>query len=188
MKSAKDKILLFNEIVLKDAFSERDQILNEIKAETEKDISKTKAECEKLSMENFLEQSRKVEEEKNKIIHEAFGRSRLLLDKTRQEIISLVINEVKKMMEEYRSTDHYYEYIIRSIQEFTDENKGAAICVYLLEEDLKKVSKRFPGLEFKMSKDINGGVIIENMDSGVLKDNSFTSKIEKYKDIFMEGL
>lgn len=191
MTTIEDKLKLFTKIVF-----------NEIDEQYKKQEEKNANEINEI----LLKENEKVKNYKDKTIRDIEKKitakqrekiSKVKMDTQRkllnikEEIITETIEEVKKGLKEYSSTEEYRDYLLSEIKNLKNYEVPERFILYLSEEDINKykedIEKKLQGISksfnIKPSKTpIIGGFILEDEDKKFRIDNSLIYKIYKLKE------
>ncbi|KGK86713.1 V-type ATP synthase subunit E family protein [Clostridium sp. HMP27] len=194
MTSIEDKLKLFTKIV----FSEIDEQFKKQEEKASSEINEILLK-ENAKLKNYKEKTIKDIEKKitakqrEKVSKVKMDTQRKLLN-IKEEIITETIEEVKKGITEYSSTEEYGSYLLNEIKSLKSNEVlevPESFILYLsekdiekykedIEEELKDISQSF---NIKPSKvDIIGGFILEDEDKKFRIDNSLIHKIYELKE------
>lgn len=195
MSSLEEKLEHFNEVILKDAASERDSILMQIKSEMSEYIERKTAEIREEADEVLRKETALAEREKNNIISRAVIESKQLLMKTREAIIRSVLDEVKNRLESFVEGNDYFPYLADEIIRSCKLAGEGELVVYLKKSDMKRFSSRLDEIKDKLPPSVSfdaiddaviGGCRVLNRTKSILIDNTIDAKLEESKDGFFE--
>lgn len=195
MSSIQDKLRHFNEVILKDAASERDRILEQLKSHTEERITLEKRKFQEQAVQFLKKESALAENEKNNIISRAIIESRQLLVKTREDIIKTVIEDAKIMLDEFVHKVEYSTYLFLQIVHSCSLAGEGMLTVYLSKKDMERflyllenIKKELPpDTTFEQTDDeIIGGCRVFNKTLGIIIDNTLIGKLESNRDSILE--
>ena len=195
MRSIKDKLRFFNEVILKDATAERDRILRQIKALSEERISQEKSKFQEQAEQLLRKETSLAENEKNNIISRAVIESKQLLAKTRNEIIETIYNEVKGKLVEFVQKEEYLNYLHEQIIDSCSRAGEGNFIVYLCERDMQRLKDKLENIKHNLSRDITfeqagdeiiGGCRVLNQTAGIIVDNTFIRRLESNRDSILE--
>lgn len=194
MTSIEDKLKLFTKIV----FSEIDEQFKKQEEKASSEINEILLK-ENEKLKNYKEKTIKDIEKKvtakqrEKVSKVKMDTQRKLLN-IKEEIITETIEEVKKGITEYSSTEEYGSYLLNEIKSLKSNEVleiPESFILYLsekdidkykedIEEELKDISQSF---NIKPSKfPIIGGFILEDEDKKFRIDNSLIHKIYELKE------
>ncbi|MBE6069158.1 MAG: hypothetical protein E7211_15900 [Clostridium lundense] len=192
MTTIEDKLKLFTKIVF-----------NEIDEQFKKQEEKASSEINEIilkeneKLRNYREKTIKDIEKKitakqrENVSKVKMDTQRKLLN-IKEEIITETIEEVKKGIREYSSTEEYRNYLLSEIKDLKNHEIPESFILYLsekdiekykgdIEEELQNISQSF---NIKPSKtSIIGGFILEDEDKKFRIDNSLIYKIYKLKEV-----
>jgi len=195
LRSIKDKLRFFNEVILKDATAERDRILRQIKALSEERISQEKSKFQEQAEQLLRKETSLAENEKNNIISRAVIESKQLLAKTRNEIIETIYNEVKGKLVEFVQKEEYLNYLHEQIIDSCSRAGEGNLIVYLCERDMQRLKDKLENIKHNLSRDITfeqagdeiiGGCRVLNQTAGIIVDNTFIRRLESNRDSILE--
>jgi len=140
LSSIQEKLEFFNEVILKDAASERDRILEQIRTEMEERIAREKKKFQEQADEFLKKEVSSAENEKNNIISKAIVESRQLLMKKREEIIESVFDDAKKLLSQFVDKEEYFPYLCRQIRHSCHLAGEGELVVYVSKKDMERFS------------------------------------------------
>ncbi|MBM7870011.1 V/A-type H+-transporting ATPase subunit E [Clostridium pascui] len=192
MTTIEDKLKLFTKIVF-----------NEIDEQYKKQEEKNTNEINQI----ILSENEKVKNYKNKTIRDIEKKitakqreeiskvkmemQRKLLN-TKEKIIIETIEEVKKGLKEYSSTEEYRDYLLSEIKSLKNHEVPERFILYLSEEDIEKYKEDIQTELQDISQSFNikpsrvpiiGGFILEDENKKFRIDNSLIYKIDKLKEV-----
>lgn len=164
LSSIQEKLEFFNEVILKDAASERDRILEQIRTEMEERIAREKKKFQEQADEFLKKEVSSAENEKNNIISKAIVESRQLLMKKREEIIESVFDDAKKLLSQFVDKEEYFPYLCRQIRHSCHLAGEGELVVYVSKKDMERFSHMFEGIK----KDLPPGTTFEETDNSII--------------------
>lgn len=195
MSTIQEKLEHFNEVILKDATSERDRILQNMKAEAEKRIDLEKRKFQEQADRFLKKEISLAENEKNNIISRAILEGRQLLMNTREGIINSVFSEVRQILEEFAGSNEYLSYLSASIRKSCIQAGSGELTVYISKRDMEKLSGKLenikielpPSTEFQeINDEVIGGCQVLNKTKNILINNTLIEKLEANREKFFE--
>ena len=195
MSSLEEKLQHFNEVILKDAASERDRILKQIKSEMGSIVEDRRMEFEEQAEESLRKVTSLAEREKYYIISKAVIESKQMLMKTRERIIQTVFNDARKKLEEFVLSDGYFPFLSGEIRKSCNMAGEGEQVIILSRADMERFSSRLDGIKSELpypisfeqtGDDIIGGCRVLNKTSSILIDNTLAGKLEVNRDGFFE--
>lgn len=195
MSSIEEKLKHFNDLILKDAIAERDKILEQIKREMNNTLNKKRAEIQKEADEFLRKEIAALEREKNNRIYRATVESKQLLMKAREDILRILLEEVKAKLIEFIKSEDYYAYFIRQIRESCAQAGSGRLTVYISKVDAERFSPRLDEIKNQLpagatieetDEEIMGGCRVLNEDESIIVDNTLAKRLELVKDNVFE--
>lgn len=195
LSSIDEKLQHFDEIILKEAASERNRILLQIKNEQEVLINRKKQEFQEQAGDILRKELGTVEREKNNILSRAVTDGRQLLMKTRENIIDSVFDALGKKLETFVRSGSYLSFLTDSIRQACTLAGNGELVVYLQKEDLERISPHIEPLKRDQPRiaaleptddAMIGGCRVFNKTAGIFIDNSLLKRMELCKDEFFE--
>gem|GEM_PF-369198 len=195
MSSIDEKIQDFNELILKEAVSERNKIIEQIRNEMETLKAQKSKKFREQADEVLRKETAAAEREKNNIISRAVIEGKQLLMRTRENIIKMVFDDTRKQLSEFVSGDEYLPYLIRTIKESCSQAGEGRLTVQISSADYQRFHPTLEGLRQELSgvidfeainDDIIGGCTVINRKENILIDNTISKKLELSGDGFFE--
>lgn len=195
MSSIEEKLKHFNDLILKDAIAERDKILEQIKREMNNTLNKKRAEIQKEADEFLRKEIAVLEREKNNRIYRATVEGKQLLMKAREDILRILLEEVKAKLIEFIKSEDYYAYLIRQIKESCAQAGSGRLTVYISKTDAERFSPRLDEIKnqlpagatiVEIDEEIMGGCRVFNEDESIIVDNTLAKRLELVKDNVFE--
>jgi len=195
LRSIRDKLRYFNEVILKDATSERDRILCQVNTLSEERIAREKCKFQEQAEKLFRKEAALAENEKNSIISKAIIESKQLLAKTRNEIVETIYNDVKNKLAEFVQKEEYIGYLSGQIIDSCSLAGKGKLIVYLCNRDMQRLKDILRNIKPKLPKNITfeqigdeiiGGCKVLNQTAGIIVDKTFIKRLESNRDSILE--
>jgi V/A-type H+-transporting ATPase subunit E len=193
--SLEEKLEHFKDTILKDAASERNKILTDMKVDVEKRLHAEKTKFERQAEEFLRKELASAENIKNSIISRAIMESKQLLMQTREEIIEAIYTDAKEKLLAFINSEQYLPYLLDLIKYSCKTAGEGQLAVYVSEKDmellsplLEDVKRNLPaGTTFEVAgDDILGGCRVLNYTQDIMVNNALLQKLEASKDSFFE--
>lgn len=195
MSSMQEKLDHFTEVILKDAASERNRILERIRTEMAERLRLEKLQFHEQADALLLKETAGAEIEKNSRVSRAILEGRQLLLKTREDITDAVFALAIEKLQTFVRAEAYFPYLSALIRQSCRQAGEGELVIYLNRRDmelfsvqLEAMKKELPGpVEFRMSdRDILGGCQVFNRTRCVLLNNSLLESLEAQREGFFE--
>ena len=196
MLSIYEKLRHFNEVILKDAASERDEILRQLEESTQKRIDLEKSKFEEQARQMLYKETVQAENDKNNRISKAIIDSRHLLVKKREEIVNTILKDTRSLLEDFIKKDEaYLPYLARIIRQACNSAGDGDLVVYLRPEDAQRLAPLMdevkkdlpPNTVFEQTNDdIIGGCKVFNKTTNTVVDETLAGKLEGSRDKVLE--
>lgn len=196
MSSINEKLELFNEVILKDAASERNRILREIQADMEERIDQEKKKYQEQADALLRKELSASENEKNNIISNAIIESKQLLIRTREEILRTVSLDVKELLDRFVDGKDYPAYLSDQIRHSCRIAGEGELTVFLSKKDKERFAPMFEEIGRSISthtifdcmeEDIIGGCLVLNRSRNVVVNETLMEKLKTGMDSFFEN-
>mgnify|MGYP000971246020 CR=1 FL=1 len=196
MRNIYEKLRHFDEVILKDAAAERDKILQQIEADSQERIARERKKLEEQARQLLEKETVQAEVEKNNIISKAIINSRQLMVKKREEIVSSVYDETKRLLEDFvKKDDEYLPYFLKSINNALGVAGGNDSVVYLTASDMQRFARQLEQLKKELpfqvtfeqaGDDIIGGCKVYNKTTDTVADETLAGRLESNKEKILE--
>lgn len=195
MSTIDEKLKHFNELILKDAASERDALLQQIRAEMEENLNKKRLEFREQADKMLKQEISEAEREKNNIISKAALEGRQLLMKTREDIVNAVLDETRNKLREFVAGNGYYDFLAEQIKKSCEQAGDGELVIYLASSDLSRFSSQLEDLKkelpaspafYGIDEDIIGGCRVFNRSKNIIVDNTLSERLNLCADKFFE--
>lgn len=195
MDNLKEKLNTFTSLVLDDAGTKRDELMEKVQEKHDTLVNAKETEFLEEAYESIqhsISDAKKAANEK--VLHvELEAKKKLLL--TRENIINEVMDGVKEKLKAYTHTEEYGKWLLDKTEKSLFEvGKGPKI-VYISSDDLrfKEQIENFSDSETQISveaaneKDFIGGVKVFNPARRVSVDYSFKEMLAEEKKEFLQN-
>lgn len=195
MENIEQKLLNFNNIVMRQAAEKRNKILEEARKEKERLISDKKRKFEQEAEEIYKKQIMLIKKEKNDIISKAAISAKRLLMRERDKIMSDTFAALEQKVREFVSSDSYKNFLENVLVKTIELLGEGEIEVTLSANDMNRFADLLESIQkghdskltFKAAtRDILGGCEALNSTNGLFIDNTLSSRIESQKENFLE--
>lgn len=180
-----EKIIRLREVVMTEARAEGNAIIENHKKALETLFDKHKQEVEARSQLRIKSETTKAKRQLNQATAKAQVEMKREMGKCQEELKTRLFGEVKELLEEYRSTPDYTEYLCKKIREAITFADGEEIIIYITpaDQDKKEELERRTGMSITISEyPFLGGVRSVIRGRNILIDQSFQASLEaKYK-------
>ncbi len=195
MDNLKEKLNTFTSLVLDDAGTKRDELMEKVQEKHDTLVNAKETEFLEEAYESIqhsISDAKKAANEK--VLHvELEAKKKLLL--TRENIINEVMDGAKEKLKAYTHTEEYGKWLLDKVEKSLFEvGKGSKI-VYISSDDLrfKEQIEKFSDDEAQVSveaaneKDFIGGVKVFNPTRRVSVDYSFKELLAEEKKEFLQN-
>lgn len=196
MSSIEEKLAHFNELILREAASQRDRILKELKEEEGYQLEARKKEFEAQASELLRRESRAIEKEKNNIISGSLAEGKLRLMKTRELLIETLFSELKEKLRLFTETPEYRDFLKDNVSNACLRAGEGELAVFVTERDLArhgpelrgilKNNGQSPALE-AIEDAVIGGCRVLNKTCHIFIDDTLLKRMELARDEFFEA-
>lgn len=196
MSSISEKLELFNEVILKDAASERDRILSRLQADMEKRIEQEKRKFQEESDAFLKKELSYSENEKNNIISNAIIESKQLLIKAREEIMETVLSDVRELLYRFVDGEEYPFYLADHIKCTCQLAGDGELTVFLSKKDMERFKQMLEDIDLGSSsritfecteEDIIGGCLVFSRSKDIVVNETLLEKLKVVMDSFFEN-
>lgn len=195
MGSLSEKLEFFNEVILKDATSERDRVMHQLEEETRARLSSERKKFQEEADAFLKKDTALTENEKNRIISKAILESRQLLIKKREEIMDAVFSDVKALLKTFVESQEYSSFIEAQIKASCSLAGEGELTVLVSKGDMQRFSflidrlkENLPsGILFEETGDeIIGGCQVINKSTNIIVNNTLMERLKCEMDSFLE--
>jgi Archaeal/vacuolar-type H+-ATPase subunit E len=191
MAAIDEKLKLFSRIVLEKVQKDSEQKVIAFTGEYDRRIEIEKQNILKESETTINQAKKKAEQKRNQIISKVNIDGQYELLKTRKNIFDQVMEDIRKMAEDYTSEPEYLVYLEKSIANGLSKFDGDEVVIFLKSGDIERYSgqiNRFvnkykkAGMQVAVEatvKPILGGCILEDRQRKMRIDCSMASAIEE---------
>ncbi len=173
-----------------DAEAEASKILQDARAQAEEVKKEAEAEADEIYKEIISRYEREAEQEKQRIVANAKLKARKAVLDAREEVIKAAFAEAERKLKELPKKE-YKEILEKLILEAVEAIGGDEVVLTRKEDSrtisstlLKKLSEE-TGFEITKAKEhitAIGGVVVRSSDGKIEVDNTFETRLERFKD------
>lgn len=184
------KLSVFEQAVEQETGKKIEEINAEIEAYKAQEYEKVR-EMQYNKMYAYMQEQVRVIKAKHKreVTQHDLACKRELLE-YRNTLAEQIFEDARGLLEAYRRSDSYKEYLIRRLRKMAEEFPCEGAVVLLSKEDRKfdaALAAALPGITMETDpKNHLGGFTIVNRERGVLEDETFQSLLEEEKPAFYE--
>lgn len=190
-----DKIELFSKVIFGNIEAQSSQKRQSLAETHKKDLEGFAEEAEKRKSELVEAATAKAEREKTKLIAQVNNLQQHTMVDQKQQIMQKVMERLQELAGEFTETQDYKAYMKKNVEStIMTLNKSKRITFYSMEKDLQLVGQilgeRLTNadrpIEYdvkKVSRNIIGGIIAEDMDNLLQLDLTLKALVEEQKDI-----
>ena len=194
MDNLKEKLNTFTSLVLDDAGTKRDELMEKVQEKHDTLVNAKETEFLEEAYESIqhsISDAKKAANEK--VLHvELEAKKKLLL--TRENIIKEVMDGAKEKLKAYTHTEEYGKWLLDKVEKSLFEVGKGSKVVYISSDDLrfKEQIEKFSDGETQVSveaaneKDFIGGVKVFNPERRVSVDYSFKELLAEEKKEFLQ--
>ncbi len=195
MDNLKEKLNTFTSLVLDDAGTKRDELMEKVQEKHDTLVNAKETEFLEEAYESIqhsISDAKKAANEK--VLHvELEAKKKLLL--TRENIIKEVMDGAKEKLKAYTHTEEYGKWLLDKVEKALFEVGKGSKVVYISSDDLrfKEQIEKFSDGEAQVSveaaneKDFIGGVKVFNPERRVSVDYSFKEMLAEEKKEFLQN-
>jgi len=201
MQSIPEKLELFDRLMLSDATRARNAILDQLRSESDAAFERTKDEIEREASLACQKDIRRITAEKESRLSKANMNAKKMLINARSEILDSILGDLCQKLESFTETAQYRRFMEKNVGEALAraglpekgeadgkiEADGRGYYIIFTPRDYGEYSdealKYARGLQVRTGgSDMIGGVIVENLNSGVFIDNTLRTKAQLCAD------
>ena len=182
-----EKLKSFNQIILKEATSSRDDVLNRLNSDTTNKLSESKDAIDREINSLYEKELSKATQEKDSLISKAKIEARKALMSARNEIVASILNELTDRLGIYSKSPEYKNYLMSNIKEAFSVVPAGNFTVYVTPDDFSTyqalIEQLSPNLTLLQGDpSMIGGCVLAAQMQGIFVDNSFKNKIANSVD------
>lgn len=187
MNVSQVKLANFEQMVLREAETKRDEIIAKVNKDKKEEISKIKAQIERETT-NYIEKTEKnlAKEKNQRIVQKQLLANQKLLEE-RNNLIDLLFGRIRTRLVKFAASPEYERYLLERL-EICREKLSTAGKVILSKHDEKHADK-IKSLGFSIAytdEDIIGGLILEDLEKGIRIDDTIALKLRDAREKFLE--
>lgn len=182
-----EKLQRFHDAAVREAQEDADRILQEHKKELENLLREHKKEKDQEIALTLKTETDQASREMNKALSSRLLDIKREGNKFHDQYKEKLFGEVLALLEEFKATDAYEDYLKQKIQEALDFAREDAVSVYLSQEDadrMEHISEEM-GVELQIAaRSFLGGIRAEIPEKNILIDSSFLEAYNNEKEHF----
>ena len=181
--SVDEKLESFNRMILKDATASRDDVLDNLRKDTEIKLEASKAAIDREITEVYNREITKAVQQKESLISKAKVNTRKSIIAVRNEIMTSVIAELTERFRAFTESPDYEPWLMKNIDDAMALVAPEAGQLHLTQRDFdlyrRQISLRFPNLAlFAADSGMMGGCRAKAPNKNLFVDNSIENKID----------
>lgn len=182
-----EKLRLFYDTTIEDATKQSEQIIEDYKASLEQIYQEHKKEAKEKAIYTLDVESQKLILEKNKILSlQSLNFKHQISEKT-ESLKEVLFEDIKKRLLSFMNTEHYFELLVKQINEATEFAKDNEMTIYINQSDADKKTSLEEKTKVPLTIstiDFMGGTRTVIHNKNILIDRSFSTKFADEKDTF----
>ncbi len=185
--TTEEKLQHFYDAAVKEAHDNADRLLEDYKKELGSLLEEHKKEKDQEIALTLKSETDQASREVNRILSSQLLEIKREGSKRHEQYKDKIFQEVLGLLEEFRTTDAYEDYLKRKIQEALDFAEKDPVTFYLSQEDSGKLARiaEKTGVNIEVAKrSFLGGVQAEIPDKNILIDSSFLEAYRNEKSNF----
>lgn len=192
MQNNQIKFANFEKAILERAKAQRDKSLEDYEEKHKSELEKIRSDLT-YEFDNYI--ARQFQQINLKVASDVSKNTAILkqqIFKRREELKKEVFAEVLIKLNNFTNSDEYLSYLLRKLKELTDNVLAKNSIVFSREEDkkyLNNIKATLPlEVEVVFSERVKiGGFIIENLQAGIINDESIDLKLSNANNWFYEN-
>lgn len=185
--TTEEKLQRFHDAAVREAQEDAGRLLEEHKKELENLLREHKKEKDQEIALTLKTETDQASREMNKALSTQLLDIKREGNKRHDQYKDKLFGEVMALLEEFKATDAYEDYLKQKIQEALDFAREDAVSIYLSKEDserLARISEEM-GVELQIAeRSFLGGVQAEIPEKNILIDSSFLEAYNNEKENF----
>lgn len=185
--TTEEKLQHFYDAAVKEAHDNADRLLEDYERELDSLLEEHKKEKDQEIALTLKSETDQASREVNRILSSQLLEIKREGSKRHEQYKDKIFQEVLGLLEEFRATDAYEDYLKRKIQEALDFAEKDPVTFYLSQEDSDKLAHiaKETGVEIQVAKrSFLGGIQAEIPDKNILIDSSFLEAYRNEKSNF----
>jgi vacuolar-type H+-ATPase subunit E/Vma4 len=191
MDRTEEKLLVFSDMVLKDAARQKQEILDMATQASRELVEASELRLLQQAHDEIQEALRSMGRASNEEISRTILESKQALFTRRREIVDAVFERVQQRLDTFRATPGYRGFLSQRLQACSESLGDGEAEVLVDEVDLTVTEGlvRELGLPLRVTvspEPLGGGCLYVNHAIGRMRDESFARRMETERDTFLE--